>query len=203
MSLFRLKDRTYTNQKFNGSALLLVVLVLACSAISPMAQAIVPPPDGGYPGGNTAEGQAALLSLTTGEFSTAIGWVSLHSNTTASFNTGVGAGTLFRNIAEENTAIGAGAMLILLASGIRRLARSRSLVTQPVSPTRSTVFRRSTATQWAAITRPTRFSPSYGGGLTEKHKRRGRESNPRIAVLQTATLPLGYPADLRERTISL
>ena len=34
-------------------------------------------------------------------------------------------------------------------------------------------------------------------------ERRGRESNPRIAVLQTATLPLGYPADLRERTISL
>src|SRR5438046_8925418 len=33
--------------------------------------------------------------------------------------------------------------------------------------------------------------------------RRGRESNPRIAVLQTATLPLGYPAELRERTISL
>jgi hypothetical protein len=33
--------------------------------------------------------------------------------------------------------------------------------------------------------------------------RRGRESNPRIAVLQTATLPLGYPANLRERTISL
>jgi hypothetical protein len=27
-------------------------------------------------------------------------------------------------------------------------------------------------------------------------KRRGRESNPRIAVLQTATLPLGYPAEL-------
>ena len=25
-------------------------------------------------------------------------------------------------------------------------------------------------------------------------KRRGRESNPRIAVLQTAALPLGYPA---------
>jgi hypothetical protein len=29
-------------------------------------------------------------------------------------------------------------------------------------------------------------------------KRRGRESNPRIAVLQTATLPLGYPARLRD-----
>jgi Chaperone of endosialidase len=121
MSLFRLKDRTYTNQKFNGSALLLVVLVLACSAISPMAQAVVPPPDGAYPGGNTAEGQAALLSLTTGGFNTAIGWVSLHSNTTASFNTGVGAGTLFRNIAEENTAIGAGAMLSN-STGLRNTA---------------------------------------------------------------------------------
>ncbi len=30
-------------------------------------------------------------------------------------------------------------------------------------------------------------------------RRRGRESNPRIAVLQTATLPLGYPAGI-ERT---
>ena len=29
-------------------------------------------------------------------------------------------------------------------------------------------------------------------------KRRGRESNPRIAVLQTATLPLGYPAVFKE-----
>ena len=37
----------------------------------------------------------------------------------------------------------------------------------------------------------------------ERYMRRGRESNPRIAVLQTATLPLGYPANLRERTISL
>jgi hypothetical protein len=32
-----------------------------------------------------------------------------------------------------------------------------------------------------------RFAPSEGW-------RRGRESNPRIAVLQTAALPLGYPA---------
>ena len=32
-------------------------------------------------------------------------------------------------------------------------------------------------------------------------KRRGRESNPRIAVLQTATLPLGYPADMRAHNI--
>ena len=31
-------------------------------------------------------------------------------------------------------------------------------------------------------------------GVFTYEKRRGRESNPRIAVLQTATLPLGYPA---------
>src|SRR5438094_6616342 len=33
-------------------------------------------------------------------------------------------------------------------------------------------------------------------------KRRGRESNPRIAVLQTATLPLGYPAIARGARLS-
>ena len=45
---------------------LLIAGVFACFAISPMAKAVVPPPDGGYPGFNTAEGQNALFSLTTG-----------------------------------------------------------------------------------------------------------------------------------------
>ena len=31
-------------------------------------EAVIPPPDGGYPGSNTAEGQNALLSLTDGTF---------------------------------------------------------------------------------------------------------------------------------------
>jgi Chaperone of endosialidase len=79
--------------------------------VAPRMQAVLPPPDGGYPGGNTAEGQNALLNLTSGGFNTAVGWVSLHSDTTGSFNTAVGAGTLFRNNAEENTAIGTGALL--------------------------------------------------------------------------------------------
>ena len=74
MNLFRLKDGNYTDQKFN-SALLPVVLVLVCFAILPMARAVVPAPDGGYPGENTAEGQKALFSLTTGAFNTAVGWV--------------------------------------------------------------------------------------------------------------------------------
>ena len=36
--------------------------------------------------------------------------------------------------------------------------------------------------------------PVFRGGAHLRSNRRGRESNPRIAVLQTATLPLGYPA---------
>ena len=50
---------------------------------------------------------------------------------------------------------------------------------------------------------PARRKKASLSNETERNMRRGRESNPRIAVLQTATLPLGYPADLRERTISL
>jgi len=43
-----------------------ILAVLACIALLPEAQAVSPAPDGGYPGGNTAEGQNALLSRTTG-----------------------------------------------------------------------------------------------------------------------------------------
>ena len=86
-------------------------LLLACLELSPEARAVVPPPDGGYPGSNTAEGQNALLSRTSGTFNTAIGFFSLRALTTASFCTGLGAATLVLNTAGENTATGAGALL--------------------------------------------------------------------------------------------
>jgi hypothetical protein len=89
----------------------LILLVMICFALSQRAQGVIPAPDGGYPGGNTAEGQAALLSLTTGGFNTAVGFFSLRSNTEGQFNTGVGAGTLLANTAHQNTATGAGALL--------------------------------------------------------------------------------------------
>ena len=85
--------------------------MFACFALLPAAQAVSPAPDGGYPGQNTAEGQNALLSLTTGGFNTANGWLSLRAVTTGSFNTGLGAGTLALNTADKNTATGAGALL--------------------------------------------------------------------------------------------
>jgi len=90
---------------------LLIAGVLACFGRLPKAEAVVPAPDGGYRGGNTAEGQDALFRLTTGGFNTAAGWLSLRSITTGSFNTAIGAGTLFANTADQNTATGAGALL--------------------------------------------------------------------------------------------
>jgi len=90
---------------------LFVACTLICVALSPRAHAVSPPPDGGYPGGNTAEGQNALFSLTTGSYNTAVGYVSLASNNTNSFNTAIGVGALFANIANNNTATGAGALL--------------------------------------------------------------------------------------------
>jgi hypothetical protein len=89
---------------------LLLIPLLSCSLLT-SAEAVSPPPDGGYANGNTAEGDGALLNLTTGFYNTAIGLFSLKNNTTGSFNTGVGAGTLLTNIGNDNTAIGAGALL--------------------------------------------------------------------------------------------
>jgi hypothetical protein len=98
--------------QFKKTTLLVnVAFMVACFAISPIAQAVVPAPDGGYPGGNTAEGQKALFSLTTGGFNAAIGYFSLFANTTGSFNTALGAGALDLNTADRNTATGAAALL--------------------------------------------------------------------------------------------
>ena len=91
---------------------LVIAGVLACFGLLQKAEAVVPAPDGGYPGGNTAEGQNALLSLTTGGFNAAVGWFSLKSLTTGSFNTGVGAGTLVLNTGDQNTAVGTAALLL-------------------------------------------------------------------------------------------
>jgi hypothetical protein len=96
----------------------LAVFALGFLALCPIAQAVSPPPDGGYPNFNTAEGQNTLLRLTTGTANTAVGWSSLKSNTDGTFNTAVGAATLLSNVGNQstgegvnNTAIGAAALL--------------------------------------------------------------------------------------------
>ncbi len=93
-----------------------VVLPLVCVGLLPEAQAVNPPPDGGYPGGNTAEGQNALftLDLTLGTYNTAVGFSSLRNDFSGQFNTAVGAETLLANTGSiislqgvKNTAVGA------------------------------------------------------------------------------------------------
>jgi hypothetical protein len=85
--------------------------VLACFCPFAHGAGLNPPPDGGYPGGNTAEGQNALFNLTAGTYNTAVGLFSLGAVTTGNFNTGVGAGALFLTTGDQNTATGAGALL--------------------------------------------------------------------------------------------
>src|SRR6266699_3220724 len=105
-----------TKKSINRSPLrlgfILITLLLACFALSPVAHAVLPPPDGSYPNFITAEGQKALQSLTTGAANTALGAYSLFSTTTASFNTAVGAGALDLNTADSNTAVGTAALLL-------------------------------------------------------------------------------------------
>src|SRR6266566_1090403 len=96
------------NTLFTTTRLALCFLALGCLAFPQRTHAVSPAPDGGYPGGNTAEGSSALLSRTTGFYNTAIGIYSLLSLTDGNFCTGVGAGALLANTsANENTATGA------------------------------------------------------------------------------------------------
>src|SRR5690348_14718388 len=89
--------------------LLLIALTLGCLALLPSARAVDPPPDGGYANQNTAEGEDALLSLSTGTDNTALGFDALFSNTEGSDNTATGSGALQSNTTgTENTANGSG-----------------------------------------------------------------------------------------------
>src|SRR5438874_1205048 len=107
----------------------LFLAFLCISVAGPNAQAISPPPDGGYLGGNTAEGQNALFSLTSGRYNTAVGFFSLRINTTGQLNTATGAGTLLANTGDENTAIGAGALLSNTTGGLNAASGAFALFT--------------------------------------------------------------------------
>jgi hypothetical protein len=88
--------------------LLLKLVMLACSALSPAreASAVSPAPDGGYPGNNTAEGTSALSPLTSGISNTAVGFEALYLITTGSYNTANGADALRHNRGAQNTGTG-------------------------------------------------------------------------------------------------
>jgi Chaperone of endosialidase len=90
---------------------LLIAVALCCFGLAPAVQAVSPPPDGGYPGFNTAEGTDALQSNTTGSSNTAIGFEALFSNTTGTDNTAIGDHALASNTTgSSNTATGVAAL---------------------------------------------------------------------------------------------
>ena len=112
---------------------LFVPLLLACLALLPIAQAVVPPPDGGYANGNTAEGTQALLSLTTGSDNTATGFQALYSNTSGGGNNAFGSQALLSNISgTRNLAVGAAA-LSRLTSGDSNVAVGNVALAQAVT----------------------------------------------------------------------
>jgi hypothetical protein len=135
---------------------LLTIFSLICFALLPNAQAVNPPPDGSYAGGNTAEGYLALSSLDTsaGLYNTAVGVYSLLSITNGNFCTALGAGTLFANTAAENTATGAGALFsippaltIQLTEPLLFLATQMAPTTQPLERPHFYSIRQATKTR--------------------------------------------------------
>jgi hypothetical protein len=138
----------------------IIALLLVCSGLLPKAQAVNPPPDGGYPGGNMAEGQNALLTLTSGTFNTAAGFLSLKSNTTGKFNTAIGAGTLLANTADQNTATGAGALLTDTTGGFNTANGAFALFN-------NTIASENTAIGASALQNNTTGGAPAGSGTTE------------------------------------
>ena len=112
---------------------ILIALALGCFALlpTPNAFAVSPPPSGGYPNNNTAEGTDALFNLTTGFDNTAIGFRALYFNTEGSENTANGAFALYaNNTGNHNTANGLQALYnndtghFNTANGVRALYRN-------------------------------------------------------------------------------
>ncbi len=97
-----LRTRKSINRSRLRSGLFLAALALAYLALSPITQAVTPPPVGGYSGQNTATGDYALFNLTTGTRNTAIGFQALNTNTTGGKNTAIGFFALQDNSTGKN-----------------------------------------------------------------------------------------------------
>jgi trimeric autotransporter adhesin len=119
-NIHALRNSRNRSSRRRGSILIPLGLV-ALLAILPKVQAIIPPPDGGYPGANTAEGDGALNSLNArgpARQNTALGFHTLYNLTTGLANTAVGAGALLSNTTgNNNTAVGDQALSTNTTSG--------------------------------------------------------------------------------------
>jgi hypothetical protein len=161
-----------------------ITVVLACFGLLPRTQAVSPPPDGDYPGGNTAEGFKALFSLNTqnGGFNTAIGFSSLAANVTGSFNTALGAGALDLNTSHNNTAVGAAALL-LNTTGDGNTATGAAALLQ------NSTGRGNTATGGAALSFNTTGSGNTAVGAQALLNSLGADLNTAVGVNALRTPP--------------
>ena len=99
-------DPTPNCSSFKLSAVVCFSLLIGCLALSPKTLALDPPPDGGYPNGNTAEGEDALFRHVTGGDNVAVGYQALYNGTTGFQNTAIGSQALYNNSSPFNVGIG-------------------------------------------------------------------------------------------------
>ena len=90
---------------------ILTAIALEFLALSPGMRAVTPPPDGGYPGANTAEGQDALFKSYYRRLQHGNWFRISEDEHHQSVQHGVGALTLYFNTGDENTANGAAALV--------------------------------------------------------------------------------------------
>jgi hypothetical protein len=136
MTTLHLKKSISPATAGRGFLLIPLALALAWFALAPTGQAQLPSPapDGGYPGENTAEGDGALSSVTTGTGNTATGFQALFSNTTGSDNTANGGAALSSNTTgNDNTANGVFALFNNTTAGQNVAIGTQSLSTQSFS----------------------------------------------------------------------
>ena len=79
-------------------------------------------------------------------------------------------------------------------SPARKRIAADTAAAMPLSPSSEHWKTKAEPTGFVLTSVLTRPVSQFISGVFTYEKRGGRESNPRIAVLQTATLPLGYPA---------
>ena len=141
---------------------------LICLILLSIAQAVNPPPDGGYPGQNTAAGTNALFRLTDGTGNTALGSGALQNDTDGHSNTAVGAGALDNNRrGNQNTATG----LVALESSrstmdptiqLTDIALSAIIMVAAIQPSVGTHLRMflKALRPSLSVTRPVKISPT-------------------------------------------
>ena len=136
------------------SLFLVFLSALVCFGLTPTVQAVSPPPDGGYPGQNTAEGDHALLRLTSGQNNTAIGFSALSQQYRWRTQHGHRASALLSNInGDFNTATGASRSLPTPRASPTRQPVG-TLSNTSATPTRPLVIERSLATTATTTRRP-------------------------------------------------